>query len=309
MIERLAYGVTVAVTIAACTADSASSGATAPVLPLSLTPDEIIVGRAHQPDRVWLLTDTPTLVTIRPRERTASSRQVSGLRSGEQLWGLATDGAGSLWTLGGRSTLVRIGPDAHIRGREPLPGHNLGIFGHGGALMVQTATLDADGALLWRIDSTSGRTEAIDGLRLVRATTRAETLARNLVACGSSENGDLPCWFAYDDKVARISRNGSARWHTLFGIRMANATRPEADQLEESGPIVDAHVDSGGDLWVLVRDDREPAPGLIAARYTQNGTLVASRRIDGAARLILDVRKDECLLLVGFGGLQEISMP
>ena len=309
MIERLAYGVTVAVAIAACTADSASSDASAPVRPPVLAPNEIIVGRVHEAERVWLLTDTPHLVTIRPRDRTVSSLAISGLGSGEQLWGLASDGAGKLWTLSGRSTLVGIGLDGRLDERRPLPGHHLGLFGHGGALMVQTATLDAEAALLRTIDPDSGRTRAIDGLHLVRAGTRVETLAHNLVACGSSATRELPCWFAYDDNAVRISRDGPARRQTLSGVRMAKAVRPQGEQLEERGPIVDAHLDGQGDLWVLLRGGRELDPDLIAARYTPNGELIASGCIDTNARLILDVRKDVCLLFVGFGGLQAISLP
>src|SRR4029079_16264796 len=99
---------------------------------------EIIAGRADdQAGRTWLLVGERTLVTIDMQE---SSMERHPQQVGDAAcWGLARLADGSLWTLKGRSTALRISASGEVVEEIPLGSPHFGVFAAGDRLVVQPA--------------------------------------------------------------------------------------------------------------------------------------------------------------------------
>ena len=217
---------------------------------------------------------------------------------------------GEWWTLVGASQLAQLDDDGHLEGRVQLGGSYVGLFGVGEAILLQPATPAPGAAVLQRLDlETMGRQNA-GALRASSFGTRAETLAFNLVACGSTEAAELPCWFNQGRQVDRIGSAGGGRIQVISGIEFTPDTRQGLEGLETSGPIVDAHIDERGRLWVLLRrstgrgSDEEES---VLARFGDDG-LEGVTKVPSLSRLIIDVRDDDCVLLVGSGQFSTVGI-
>ena len=140
--------------------------------------------------------------------------------------------------------------------------------------------------------------------------TRAETLAFNLVACGSGFAAELPCWFSHGLRVDRVASTGRGRQQVLSGIGLALDAGQGLERLETPGPIIDAHIDRTGRLWVLLRrPTRTGREEVVLARYSRDDQLDAVVETSSQARLILDVRDFDCVLLAGGGQFSRINIP
>ena len=158
-----------------------------------LGPGEKVVGRTRGDGRVRLLTTKPRLLSVRLSDGSAVSQPISGLEADEAPWGLALTSDG-LVTLVGPATIARLSPEGQVTDRVALQRPQLGLFGLGESVLLQPATLVADEAVLRRVRLPDGRGESVGSLRSSPFETRAETLARNLVGCGSTQVDELPCW-------------------------------------------------------------------------------------------------------------------
>lgn len=285
-------------------------------------PGEKVVGRARDLQRVRLLTTARRLVTVHLSDLSMTSSALVGLKTEDEPWGLAVSDA-RWWTLVGASQLAQIGDEGHLGDRVPLDGSYVGLFGLDETMLLQPAS-PAPGAPVLQILNlkTMGRQNA-GALRASTFGTRAETLALNLVACGSTESEELPCWFNHSLQVDRIGSAGGGRIQAVSGIELAPDTRIGLERIETSGPLVDAHIDQLGRLWVLLRrstgqgrgqgtgqgarqanDERES----VLARYGGD-RLEGVVRVPSLSRLIIDVRDDACVVLVGSGQLSTVGIP
>ena len=151
-------------------------------------------------------------------------------------------------------------------------------------------------------------TRPAGSLRSVQFATRLDTLAQNLVSCGSTRGGELPCWFAQGLDVDRVSTKGDGRQHRLRGVGV-RPPDPNAVRLEEmSGPIIDAHIDALGRLWVLVRRSNDQhQPEHVVVRYSALDELQHVLAAPVTSRLIHTARGSDCLLLTGNGQFATIT--
>src|SRR5688572_4639692 len=70
--------------------------------------DETIVGRVLQDGKAWILTAKDVLVRVDIGARAHARFPVGPLGEDEHLWGLASVGGDTLWSIAGRSTLVQL---------------------------------------------------------------------------------------------------------------------------------------------------------------------------------------------------------
>ena len=279
--------------------------------PVLLEPDERIIGRSGDDAQVRLLTTSHRLlvVDVRGRSRLPTMRQTAiALESGDEPWGLATSPDGRLWTLIGTNRLVKIDEHGRIAERVSTKAHYIGLFSVANTVLVQSATPAAGRPALQSLDLRTMLTRPAGSLRSVQFATRLDTLTRNLVACGSTRGSELPCWFAQGLDVDKVSTRGDSRQQRLRGVGIRSPD-PDAVRLEEmSGPIIDAHIDVLGRLWVLVRrSNGQHQPEYVVARYSALDELQHVLAAPDTSRLILTVRGSDCLLLTGNGQFATIT--
>ena len=221
---------------------------------------------------------------------------------------MATSPDGRLWTLIGTNRLAEIRDDGRIAERVSTKAHYIGLFSVANTVLVQSATPAAGRPALQSLDLKTMLTRPAGSLRSVQFATRLDTLAQNLVSCGSTRGGELPCWFAQGLNVDRVSTKGDGRQHRLRGVGV-RPPDPNAVRLEEmSGPIIDAHIDALGRLWVLVRRSNDQhQPEHVVVRYSALDELQHVLAAPVTSRLILTARGSDCLLLTGNGQFATIT--
>ena len=273
-----------------------------------LGPGEKVVGRTRDTGRVRLLTTRPRLVSFRLSDGSAVSLPITGLESHESPWGLAGTEDG-LVTLVGPVTVARLGPKGRVTERVALRQPQLGLFGLGESVLLQPATPDSNQAVLRRMNFLDGQSQPVGSLRSSRFETRAESLARNLVGCGSTQVDELPCWFNHDLTIDRISDEGEGR---TVRVRLSGFEGERSRQgirgIGEPGPIVDVHIDRSRALWVLLRRPASSPARFVLARLSDSGALTNATELTGQPRLILDAEARECLLFVGTGQLVSVTV-
>ena len=274
-----------------------------------LEPNERVIGRARDGKRVRLLTTSGRLVTVQLSDLSTASETVVWLERDEAPWGLAVSSDGRWWTLAGTSHAAEIGERGRVASRLALEGSYVGLFSVGDTILIQPATPAPGEPVLQGLNlETLGRWNT-GSLRSSSFDTRAETLAFNLVACGSGSATELPCWFSHGLRIDRVASTGKGRPQVLSGGLVADAGQG-LERLETPGPIIDAHIDRTGRLWVLLRRSiRTGGEEVVLARYSRDDQLDAVVEASVQARLILDVRDSDCVLLVGGGQFSRINIP
>ena len=248
-------------------------------------------------------------MSVRLSEGSVVSQPIEGLASDETPWGLARTSDGFL-TLVGPATVARVDLKGHVTERVALQRPQLNLFGLGETLLLQPATPTADEAVLRRVRLPGGDSQSVGSLRSSQYETRAETLARNLVGCGSTQVDELPCWFNHDLRIDRVPRVGDGR---MFRIRLSGfedwSSRQGVEGIEDPGPIIDVHIDRSRALWVLLRRPASVPARFVLARFSDAGELTDSTEVAGRPRLILDAEARRCLLLAGTGQFLSVTMP
>ena len=263
-------------------------------------PDERVIGRARDGKRVRLLTTFGRLVTVQLADLSTASETVVGLERDYALWGLAVLSDGRWWTLAGTSHVAEIDERGRVTNRLALKGRYVGLFSVGDTILIQPATPAPGEPVLQGLNlKTMGRWNT-GSLRSSSFDTRSETLAFNLVTCGSGSAAELRCWFSHGLRVDRVASTGQGQQQVLSGIGLAIDVGQGLERLETPGPIIDAHIDRTGRLWVLLwRPTRTGREEMVLARYSRDDHLDAVVETSSQARLILDVRDSDCVLLVG----------
>lgn len=274
-----------------------------------LEPDERVIGRARDGKRVRLLTTSGRLVTVHLSDFSADAQTLVGLQRDETPWGLAVSSGSRWWTLAGTSHLVEIGQRGRVTGRVALEGNYVGLFSVGDTILIQPATPAPGEPVLQELNlETMGRRNT-GSLRSSFFDTRVETLAFNLVACGSGSFTELPCWFSQGLRVDRVAAMGNGRQQTLSGVGLTADAGHGLERLETPGPIIDAHIDTKGRLWTLLRRPTQTGDEeLVVVRYSRDDEPEAVVVVSDQSRLILDVRGSDCVLLVGAGQMVRVDI-
>jgi hypothetical protein len=274
---------------------------------------EVISGRTDDGrGGVWLLAGGHALIRVDLEARRADRTPLK-LAAGEQCWGLARLHDGSLWTLKGRRSVIRIEPDGGLTREISLPTAHFGLFGSEDRLVYQQADfLPPAPALRVGVPGddhpqpwSAMTTRTFDTLA------RASVAALNMVSCGSSRAPERACWFPDEAAVTLIDAAGGSRRIALAGLTVVP---PEILLAAENPlrPVRDAFVEGSGAIWVLSSGKAPPgAPeqpgGWVLARYSSSGELLTIRSLSEPVRLILQVTSGRALLLTGAGMVAEVS--
>src|SRR4029078_584781 len=165
-------------------------------------------GRADdQAGMTWLLVGERTLVTI---DMQKSSVARHPLQVGDAAcWGLARLADGSLWTLKGRSSAIRISESGEVLEEVPLGSPHFGVFAAGDRLVVQPADSQPPAPLLFaariggpaRMPWSSLRSRSFN-------LARASVAALNMLICGVGRREERPCWVPDAQAPAMVNAGG-----------------------------------------------------------------------------------------------------
>jgi hypothetical protein len=300
--------------LGACSAGSiAREPGVLPLMPVfgPIVGGDVIGGRVNEGNDVWLLVGGKDLVHLDLPSR-RNRRVALKIAAGENCWGLARLEDGSLWTIKGRQSLIRIDPDGGVVREEVLPEPHLGLSAARDRLVYQVAGFTPPGPALRAGrpgDATTVRwsdmtTRTFDGIA------RASAVVLNVVSCGGTARKERPCWFPDEAAVSLIDAAGATRRLDLPGL---DVVPPEVLLTAENParPVRDAFLDRDGGLWVLSTGTApsggsERPGGWILARYGPGGEPLGVRRLGEPARLILRAEPGRALLLTGAGMVAEV---
>jgi hypothetical protein len=268
---------------------------------------EVIGGRVDDgAEDVWLLVGGNTLVHVDLNARSVHRRPLQ-LAPGDQCWGLARLRDGSLWTLKGRRSLIRIEADGRLSREIALAAPHFGLFGSGDRLVYQEADFVSPAPALKAGIPGDEHQQPWSAMttRTFDALARGSAAALNMVSCGSSRASERACWFPDEAAVTLIDTAGGSRRIPLAGL---DVVPPEilltADN--PARPVRDAYLDDSGVLWVL-SSGKAPAGaperpgGWILARYGPRGESLGVRSLSEPVRLILQATSGRAVLLTGAG--------
>ena len=272
---------------------------------------EVIGGRADDEGVVWLLAGGTVLVRV---DLDARRVQRTPLKLGpvDQCWGLARLRDGSLWTLKGRRSLIRIEEDGSIGREIALTAPHLGLFASGDRLVYQRADFTPPAPALQAGVPGDGASQPWSGLttRAFDGLARGSATALNMVSCGSSRVAERACWFPDEAAVVLIDASGRTRRVELAGLEVV----PPAVLLTAENPprpVRDAYVDEIGALWVLSTGKRpagvpDQPGGWLLARYGPDGAPIGVIALAEPVRLILRASSHRAVLLTGAGMIVEV---
>ncbi len=311
--SRIALLLAVSVWSSNCQAVRSTSASTQAwqVLFGPLLTNELIVGHVVLGSSAWVMTSADALIRVNLATRTHVRTIVGPLAAAEHVWGLAAGEGNELWTLVGRSVLARVAGDGRVVERVNLTDPHVGVFGAGKQLVYQVMSFTPPADAL-----VTGRPGGAERVPWSRMRTRELPLARtavaalNLVSCGSTATGTVPCWFPDQAAVTLTDPSGASREIALEGLPVV---APEVLLASENPrrPVRDAFVSETGAVWVLgsgeppARDEPARSGGWLLARYDPSGRIVSRTRLQEPARIILGVRNDRCLLLAWNGNVVE----
>jgi hypothetical protein len=218
-----------------------------------------------------------------------------------------------LWTLVGEQTLAEIATDGTILRRIALNGMYVGLFGTGRELLFQRLDYNAPADTLLAGRPGDSVLRPWGGLiTRVMPLARAIAASLNLVGCGASVTGELPCWFPDQAVVAVTDPAGLSRQLTLEGV-----SRVEPESLlgttNPRRPIRDVFISADGDLWVLASGVRLPGDetkpgGRMLIRSSAGGRMLARSDLPEPARLVLFARVNLAVLLTWDGRVVEVRL-
>ena len=295
-------------------ASATTDGRALTVLPLfgPVVSREVIGGRAgDRSGNVLLLAGGESIVSVDLSARVAR-RTPLAIPRGDSCWGLARLEDGSVWTLRGRSVLAEVGRDGRMLREIRLAEPHFGLYASRDRLVYQPARFVQAGPLL-QIgvpgDPHPTGWSAIEP-RAFPTLARASAAALNMVACGTTQTNEQPCWFPDDTAVALVTPSGETRRLLLSGLtRVAPEVLLTSDNPPR--PLRDVSVDRGGSIWVLSSGTapphaRDEPGGWLLGHYTGGGALVGLSRLTAPVRVILRAEPGRVLVLTGDGMVGEV---
>jgi hypothetical protein len=274
---------------------------------------EVIGGRADDGGEVvWLLAGGRALVHVDLRAQRVDRTPLM-LPPGDQCWGLARLRDGSLWTLRGRRSVIRIEADGRLTREIALAAAHFGLFGSGDRLLYQQADFIPPAPALKAGIPGDEHPQPWSAMatRTFDTLARASVAALNMVSCGSSRAAERACWFPDEAAVTLIDAAGGSRRIALSGLEVVP---PEVLLTAENPPraVRDAFVDESGALWVVSSGNApagapERPGGWLLAHYGPRGELLGVRSLSEPVRLILQVTSGRAVLLTGAGMVAEVT--
>ena len=271
---------------------------------------DVIRGREREGAATLLLVGTSVVrVDVQAHRVTSISIAVP---AGVTCWGLAKLADGTLWSIRGRTAVIRIEPDGRVSRELPLSEPRLGLFATGDRLIYQAAMATPPAPAL-TAGPPGGNALPWSGLttRMFPGIARAQAAALNMVACGDSARPERPCWFPYEAAVSLIGPRGETRRVALPGLA---EVAPEVLLTAENParPVRDAFVDASGRIWVLSSGvppagGSELPGGWILARYGADGAAEGQVRLTEPVRLILGADAGRVVVLAGSGHVAEVK--
>jgi hypothetical protein len=272
--------------------------------------NEVIVGRADGQDgHISLLVGEQTLVNVDLEAASAVRHRLTN--GGAACWGLARLADGSLWTLKGRSAVIRIGERGEILEELGLDAPQFGLFAQGDRLIFQPADFSPPAPLLYATRPGDATRTPFGPLRSRPfRLARASVAALNMLGCGIGRAGERPCWFPDEAALSLMDSAGGVRRVMLPGLEVI---APEVLLTSDNPavPVRDAYIDASGTIWVLGSGTppagAEDQPGgWILARYSGAGARIGLQRLAESARLILRAQSGRAVLLTGTGMVAEV---
>jgi hypothetical protein len=274
--------------------------------------NELIVGRVVAGSHAWLLTGGNAVVHVDLAAARHTRVVVNPVAEHEHLWGLASTGDGTFWTLVGRAVLAQMSEDGRLQRRIELAAPHVGVFGAGRELLYQVMNFQPPADALAAGPPGEAPRRAWSRMR-TRALPFARTAvaALNLVSCGATASGTIPCWFPDQAAVTVTDAPGHSREFQLEGL----PTLPAEVLLASDNPrrpIRDAFVSADNHIWILGSGEPPPAeaapkPGAwVLARYDRDGRLLRRLQLREPARLLLNASDQRCVLLSWDGRVVEV---
>ncbi|MBI3493710.1 MAG: hypothetical protein HY047_18330 [Acidobacteria bacterium] len=266
-----------------------------------VVPDALIVGRATCGAGSWLLTETPALIEIKVGAWTIAAHPIRGLKSEEKVWGLACLSDGSLWTLASPRTVARLEPTGQIVERIEIHLPRIALFAAGDRLLFEQLPMAPGAASLATSPPRQPQSvHAWPGLVGRSARSREEQLTRNLVNCGISFSGSVPCWFA-DERQFVVSDGSAIRRIDFAPLGSAN--------VDPVAPIWDVAMVDADRFWLLASAPRG-LPTRSGGRLYWSPGRARYTMIDLAplARLVITATASQCVLLTTQGGFMEVRV-
>jgi len=254
---------------------------------------------------LMLLTNERRIVAIDLSRRRARRLPLAGLESDDKLAGLGRSADGSLWTLAGWSTLLRLTETGTVVERRRM---HVGLTGlHSGfeRLLYQPLTFAGGAAALVTID---GDGEPIGwGALTVRdgAEQGPIRLAQSFVSCGVAVADRMPCWLSNASSVEIEGRRAVDSVVPIPALAPWVATDATAFAQNPHRVIRDVWLAQTNEMWLLVRasatdvPDRQGERGLW--RVDMNGDVRERRVLNRRARALLGVDSRRVWVLTAEG--------
>ena len=143
------------------------------------------MGRVSLQSHAWVLTGGNALIELDLEQATHVRSTLTPLESDEHVWGLASTGDGTFWTLAGRTVLAQVTDLGRVVRRVALAQPHVGVFAAGPELLYQVMDFQppAD-ALAVGPPGVSARRPWGQIRTRALPLSRASVAALNLVSCG-----------------------------------------------------------------------------------------------------------------------------
>ena len=274
--------------------------------------DEIVVGRVVVGNTVWLATSRDAVVRIDLLRRRWTRVLLHPLQRNERVRSLASTGAGAMWALIGRTTLVRVHNDGSIGRRIALRKPHTGIFGTRRDLVFQILNLRPWVPAL-EASPPGGETRHAWSSMQTRTSPPpfGVVAALNLVSCGATTTAVIPCWFPDQPSLTLTDDSGSSRELILEGLlSLASEARPGSAIPRPT--IHDAFVSEDA-VWVLAAGESARVEvgarsgGWLLARYDLDGRLFRRVQLPEPVRVLLTAHDETCIVLSWSGHVVEVQ--
>ena len=235
--------------------------------------------------------------------------RLEGVADRVKLGGLAVTPDGRLWTVYGRTELARISAQGEVRAVEQLPFSAYAVYSWRETLLAQVARSRA-GESPFMGRTGAGGWQSVGPLKTRKHASNRESLLWNTAHCGASRADLLPCWFLLGEpSVVLVDTDGN--W-TACPLALPAGAGGRVSDTGNVYPISfrDLFVSEKGEIIALTDTGAGDAHrGRFLGRYSLDGTLLASIRLNQGARQVLDVLRDKVTLLLRDDGVGEVTLP
>lgn len=279
-----------------------------------VSPQETILGRVDDGGTIRLLTSRHRIIAIDPGARRATPVRLRGIDESETLGGFGRQSDGSLWTLSGWTTLVRIGEDGGVAERRRLVHPQAGVHTGFGHLVYQPLDFTRGSAALVVLPSNEATVPVPWGTFRVRGGDEPDALrlARSMTSCGVAVAGHIPCWQADSAIVELMSADGTATQIAIPGLRPWASRDADAFARQPHKAIRDVWLGPSLSMWLLVRPAATDLPDRAGERglwhVNDRGDVVARYVMRSRARIILGVERGRVVVLTAEGHVVSVEV-